>query len=149
MALPPVDDLRRASFRRKGITFLAVGGVLFLSPILLLSLFFASLFRDPFGAAPLGFLLMGLASLLGFAGVACLGIGGYYLRLGYLRAAAEFVASETGGAFESVAEAGARGAGRGWAHSAGTVQVVRVKCRSCGFLESEDARFCSKCGKAV
>lgn len=27
--------------------------------------------------------------------------------------------------------------------------VVKVKCRSCGFLERPDAEFCSKCGKPL
>lgn len=29
------------------------------------------------------------------------------------------------------------------------VVVVRVKCRNCGYLETEDAKFCSKCGKTM
>lgn len=28
-------------------------------------------------------------------------------------------------------------------------EVVKVKCRECGFLETEDAEFCSKCGKRM
>ncbi len=26
---------------------------------------------------------------------------------------------------------------------------VRVKCRNCGYLETEDAEFCSKCGQRL
>jgi hypothetical protein len=28
-------------------------------------------------------------------------------------------------------------------------EVIRIKCRECGFLETEDAEFCSKCGKRM
>ena len=27
--------------------------------------------------------------------------------------------------------------------------VIKVKCRNCGFLETEDAEFCSKCGERI
>lgn len=27
--------------------------------------------------------------------------------------------------------------------------AVRVKCRSCGYLDSEDATFCSRCGQRL
>ena len=30
-----------------------------------------------------------------------------------------------------------------------TKEVVKVKCRNCGSLESEDAAFCRKCGKSL
>jgi len=26
---------------------------------------------------------------------------------------------------------------------------VRIKCRNCGYLETEDAEFCSKCGQRL
>ena len=28
-------------------------------------------------------------------------------------------------------------------------QEVRIRCRSCGYLETEDATFCSACGQRV
>ena len=28
-------------------------------------------------------------------------------------------------------------------------EVVKIKCRNCGYLETEDAEFCSKCGQAM
>ncbi|WP_219109172.1 zinc ribbon domain-containing protein [Actinomyces sp. 594] len=28
-------------------------------------------------------------------------------------------------------------------------QVVRLRCRSCGYLETEDATFCSQCGQRI
>jgi len=37
----------------------------------------------------------------------------------------------------------------GTAAAAAPKEVVKVKCRNCGSLESEDAAFCRKCGKPL
>jgi len=31
----------------------------------------------------------------------------------------------------------------------GGKEVIKVKCRNCGYLDSEDAEYCSKCGEAL
>ena len=31
----------------------------------------------------------------------------------------------------------------------GGKEVVKIKCRNCGYLETEDAEFCSKCGQSM
>ncbi len=31
----------------------------------------------------------------------------------------------------------------------GGKEIVKVKCRNCGYLETEDAEFCSKCGQTI
>jgi len=28
-------------------------------------------------------------------------------------------------------------------------EIIKIKCPHCGYLESEDAEFCSKCGKKI
>lgn len=28
-------------------------------------------------------------------------------------------------------------------------EIIKIKCPNCGYLESEDAEFCSKCGKKI
>lgn len=38
--------------------------------------------------------------------------------------------------------------GRGGSRTGATTQV-RVKCRSCGALNLEDAKFCSQCGRSI
>lgn len=78
-----------------------------------------------------------VGSILG--GMALFMLGGILTRLGWLKAGSELVATETAGAVEHVAGA----AGRGWASQ------VRIKCRDCGFLETEQAKFCSDCGQAL
>ena len=37
----------------------------------------------------------------------------------------------------------------GMSSAAATKEVVKIKCRNCGSLESEDAAFCRKCGKPL
>lgn len=85
----------------------------------------------------------------GFGGVVLIGIGAFLTRLGFLRLGADLVATETAPAVEHSAGAVGRGLRSSGFGGASTVQLVRVKCRGCGFLESEDATFCSKCGKKV
>jgi hypothetical protein len=41
------------------------------------------------------------------------------------------------------------GHGHGHSHGHGPREVIKVKCRRCGYLETEDADFCSKCGKKI
>ena len=148
-ATPRVSTLSptaRTTCRVVGILLLVVGLVLFvMAPLSAIS--GMSDFQD--GGSPAT--SMGSFVVFGFTGVLCIGIGGFLTRLGFLRVASEIVATETSGAVRHAADAFGRGFAGG-ARSAGfdgsaTQQVVRLKCRSCGFLESEDARFCSKCGK--
>jgi hypothetical protein len=138
----------RTTCRVVGITLLAVGLALFvMAPISILA--GMSAFLD--GGSPFTPMVSFIA--FGFGGVLCIGIGAFLTKLGFLRVASETVATETSGAVEHSAGAFGRGF-VGGARSAGLngmtmQQVIRVKCRSCGFLESEDAKFCSKCGKGL
>jgi hypothetical protein len=155
-----VDDLRRLSdperqrIRRRGKRLLIVGLVLFVSaPVVFgLSAFlgFSSFLSG--GPAAFGFLPF-LAFPVAVAGLVCIFIGAVHMQFGYAKAGSEIMATETGGAVEHSSAAWSRGLGRGLKESGfslgGAREVVKVKCRSCGYLESEDARFCSKCAKPV
>jgi uncharacterized OB-fold protein len=33
--------------------------------------------------------------------------------------------------------------------SLGGKETIKIKCRNCGYLETEDAEFCSKCGQTM
>ena len=79
-------------------------------------------------------------------------VGGWCLKLGFLKAAADLISTETAGAVQHSTAALGRGIGKGlkesgWSH--GGRDIIKVKCRGCGFLESEDAKFCSQCAKAM
>lgn len=93
--------------------------------------------------------MMGLV-LFSFLGMLFLVAGAVMARFGFMRPVAELTATETAGALEHAAGAagrGLRGAGLGAGREGG--EVVKVKCRGCGFLDSEDARFCSGCGASM
>ena len=64
----------------------------------------------------------------------------------------KFFAKETAPATRITTEAATDGIASGLhkhGMSIGGKEVIRVKCRNCGFLETEDAEFCSKCGQAM
>lgn len=81
-------------------------------------------------------------ALLGFGGVIMMAVGGFLLKLGLVKPVASIVAADASPALGYAARHVAAGVKEGLA---GGVAAVKVRCRSCGFLESEDARFCSQC----
>lgn len=137
----------RMACRIVGISLIVVGlaGFIF-APISMVS--GMADFMD--GGSP--FIGMRSFLLFGFGGVLCIGLGAFLTKLGFLRMAADIVSTETAGAVEHSSGALGRGLGKGL-HQSGTLSrgrdIVKIKCRRCGFLESEDAKFCSDCGKAI
>jgi hypothetical protein len=152
--LRELSPSERQRFRRRGKLFLLLGfGLFALSPVAFMVFRpdmsgFLATGEMPF---PLGFVI---APILGFGGMVLIIVGAIYAKFGYMRAASEISATETAGAVGHSSKAWARGVGQGlhesgFAWGGGGKPVVKVKCRSCGYLESEDARFCSQCTKAV
>ena len=85
-----------------------------------------------------------------FIGIIFLALGFGALRLGLIRPVTTYVASEASPAIERVSEAAAEGLKKGFGASpVRNESVVKVKCRNCGYLESEDAIYCGKCGKPL
>ncbi|MBN1280327.1 MAG: zinc ribbon domain-containing protein [Candidatus Thermoplasmatota archaeon] len=84
--------------------------------------------------------------------------GGYLIFFSKLGNVASYVANETAPAVGTVTHAVGKGLMSG-VNEAGGIQlnvqgmsgkeVIKVKCSHCGYLESEDAEFCSKCGKPL
>ncbi|NHI94843.1 MAG: zinc ribbon domain-containing protein [Candidatus Lokiarchaeota archaeon] len=111
------------------------------------------------------FMLFAVGSGIAFGGGACF-MGGFgifnFLNQGKIRS---FFARETAQAVEITATARARGMRRGLAvdeqverltegfssaRNAGEPkQIIKIKCGNCGYLETEDADFCSKCGEKL
>lgn len=125
-----------------------VGGILLAVGVIL--------FGMPFIAVPMAMgsgSFDGVASSFAFAfpGIILIAIGGMMLKFGLLKPVAEIVATETGGAVEHSSAATGRGLARGLREGGLAVggPQVKVRCRSCGGLDSEDARFCSSCGKGM
>jgi len=137
--------------RQLGAALLGIGVVLFFLAFVPVLLAMNQFISNPFGSAPGS--IMGsfiLSFVISAIGILLMGAGGFALRLGLIRPVTSYVASEASPAIQTAATAlgeGFREAGFGAASPGGT--VVRVKCRNCGYLETEDAEFCSKCGQRL
>jgi ribosomal protein L40E len=102
---------------------------------------------DIFGQFAIG----GFASVVGFAFI---GFGAQLFLTAHARAISRYTAIEGAPAVEIMSEAFASGVSKGLqrsgrAQSFGDREIVKIKCRKCGYLETEDATFCSKCGNEI
>lgn len=148
-----------ARLRWIGVVLLAAGFVLFLVSAVLPFFAMIGFMSNPFGHNGFGFGGFGsmmasimLSFVLGTIGIVLIGIGGYALRLGLIRPVTGYVAVEAAPAIRTAAAAlggGLHDAGFGSGPATGARADVRVKCRNCGYLETEDAEFCSKCGQRL
>ena len=92
----------------------------------------------------------GLSSI----GIIPFAVGMYFYMASKAEKIAKFYSRATGGAMkyttEKVTDGFATGLEKhGMSIGGGGKEVVKVKCRNCGYLETEDAEFCSKCGQTV
>jgi hypothetical protein len=145
---------------RLGASLLVAGLVLFLLGGVLPFLAMAGFMENPWGSGGPGFGGFGgfgsfvssvvLSFLLSTIGIVLMAVGGFALWLGLVRPVSGYVATEASPAIQTAATAigsGLREVGFGGGARGGT--VVRVKCRNCGYLETEDAEYCSKCGQRM
>jgi hypothetical protein len=128
------------------------GLILFLIGVIMPFLAIQSVMQDPFNPSTPGSVAgsFGLSFIIILIGIILIPIGGVALKFGMIRPVSSFVAAEAAPAIETAAAAlggGLREAGFG--APAARAPDVRVKCRNCGYLETEDAEFCSKCGQRV
>jgi len=70
--------------------------------------------------------------------------GGIMFYFSILRPISKYVANEVSPAITTASEAFRKGI-----EKAVKEKIIKVKCPYCGYLESEDAEFCSKCGKRL
>jgi uncharacterized membrane protein len=144
--------LSGAKLRRMGAILLIVGIVMFLVSSLPAFLAMNRVAADPF--QPGGFDLVSgsffLSFLLGSIGFILIAVGAIALRLGMVQPVSGYLATEAGPAIRTASSAiGAGLRDVGFGPAAAPPTVVRVKCRNCGYLETEDAEFCSKCGQRI
>jgi hypothetical protein len=151
-----------------GVILIIIGLIIFITGVT--SQDSESLDDEDFGG---GFSTM----FLTFIGIAMMMFGGFVLYFGFVGGVAKYYADEVSPAIETGTEAFGAGLSRGiqrggglkidlqttgqTPHRApgryhtpayqtqGTKEVIRIKCRNCGYLETEDADFCSKCGKNI
>jgi hypothetical protein len=136
----------KAKLRKRSKIFLTVGILVFLVGIILIILSFV--FSDfGFNSA-----LMFPAFFVLFIG-SSLSVIGFYLWYvtkmdkisGYFSKATGDSASYTTNKITDGFATGLEKHGMG----IGSKEVIKVRCRNCEYLETEDAEFCSKCGKAI
>ncbi len=154
---PSLFGLTGKDLRTLGIVLLLIGVVVFLGGALYM---FSGVTAPTLGTDPTAWFNESAAhAITGFAiaavGMVLMGIGGWALRFGLIRPVASFVAEEASPALETASMA----IGRGWGEGRSSVgstpvapaveTVVKVKCKNCGYLDSEDATYCSKCGQKL
>jgi len=86
-------------------------------------------------------------------GMVLLFVGFVMFYFSILRPVSKYVATETSPAITTASHALGKGLGIGIKESgaivSGSKEIIKIKCPNCGYLESEDAEFCSKCGKKI
>lgn len=85
-------------------------------------------------------------------GLVLMGLGASLVAFGTVRPVYRYLAGESSEAVEIASEAVARGLAKGGfqgSTAAGPATVVKLKCKKCGYLDTEDATYCSKCGQPL
>jgi hypothetical protein len=84
------------------------------------------------------------------------GLGGFLTVIGFglisfslIRPVSKYYATEATPAIKIASEAIGEGLKDSGVGRTQTKEVIKIKCPHCGYLESEDAEFCSKCGKKI
>ncbi len=136
----------RRALQIAGVIMTAAGAILTLTGFIM----FASSMGDFDMTPPLA--EFGMFAVGGFLLVGGMAVA----RFGFRKPLAEIAATDTAVAVEHSTAAAGRGFSKGIRDAGGLGMVmgtngtiVKVKCRSCGYLDSEDAKFCSDCGKAL
>ena len=145
------------NLRLIGIVLLVVGLVMFLAGAVYM---LGGVTAPTMATDPSAWFSSSVAHMLGgfviiAVGMVLMGIGGFALRFGLIRPVTSFVAEEASPALETASMA----IGRGWGEARtqlgqtapppAAATVIKVKCKNCGYLDSEDATYCSKCGQPL
>ena len=121
----------------------AIGIPLLIIGIILLIIGFTSFatsgsFNQAFGNMAI-FIVGGLLSVIGF------GLISWTL----VRPISKYYATEASPAIKIASKSLAEGLKESGVAGPQQKEVIKVKCPHCGYLDSEDAEFCSKCGKKI
>jgi hypothetical protein len=134
MALARLGPGGRRALIIGGAVLLIVGAVLI------------GLFVVQFGNAVASGVLGALPNFyLMFLGMPLVVVGLFIVMLGSRKALVELAATDSAPAVQHLAHA----AGTGLASTGFGSSQVKVRCLHCGSLDSEDAAYCSKCGKSM
>lgn len=166
--IDPGHRSKRQSLTYLGILFLVIGGILvipgginFAKPFFTkTSDFFASpgeIMDSTSQSAFTGIIMLTAGFILAASGLGLLLYAnkGKIIRYSAAEVAPPAVdtfntaASESKEGIRQVAGAIAEGIRSSNNQQSESKQVVKIKCRACGYLESEDAKFCSSCSAAI
>jgi len=89
------------------------------------------------------------SGLLFVFGFGLIGVGLVLLFASLVRPIGKYYATELTPAMKISGEAVGEGLKESGFGKSETKEVIKVKCPHCGYLNSEDAEFCSKCGKKI
>ena len=89
------------------------------------------------------------SSILFVGGFFLVGVGFMLLFASLTRPISKYYATEMSPALKITGESLGEGLKDSGYGKSETKEVVKVKCQNCGYLDSEDAEFCSKCGKKI
>jgi len=110
-------------------------------PLLIIGIIFVIIGFTSFSSS--GFMLFGLGGFL-----TVIGFG--LVSFSIVRPMSKYYATEASPAIEIAGESIGEGLKKsGFNTAQEQKQIIKVKCPHCGYLESEDAEFCSKCGKKI
>ena len=135
------------------IVMLAIGIILLLAGIILLIYGFINFggFFGSFSGTLEETSSSGFSSIMTIAGggfMLVIGIGLVYIS--QFRRVASYVATEASPGLRTASHAIGQGLKESGAMGGSEKkEVIKIKCKNCGYLDSEDAEFCSKCGKKI
>jgi hypothetical protein len=158
--MEPNSPVRNVSPERKagysfGVILSVVGAVVFFLGFLIFLVNFGNFSRFEFSAKASGLCWFGGMALLIIGQVirvvsaAGLAGSGVVLDPEQARKDIEPLSRMAGGVVNDALSEVDLGGKAGDATRSAPVEVVRIKCRKCGALNEEDARFCKNCGAAV
>ena len=138
----------KAKLKKRSKSLLILGVFVLLAAITMIVLAFVT---AEFGFNPA---LMFPAFFMLFIGIVFCMIGFYLWYATKMDKIAGFMSKATGDSAkyttEKVTDGFATGLEKhGMSIGGGGKEVIKVKCRNCGYLETEDAKYCSKCSEPL
>ena len=76
-------------------------------------------------------------------------IGAVLLKFCFIRPVSQYIATEASPAMKTAGHAIGSGLKESGVFSSERKEIIKIKCSHCGYLESKDADFCSKCRKKI
>ena len=141
--------------RRKGRTMIAIGGIMVVIGFAVMIWGIIDIVNIGLGDLEFTFMLkIIIGGAVAGIGAIPFGVGIYFYMASKMEKISKFYSRATAPAAkyttEQVTDGLATGLEKhGMGIGTGGKEVIKIKCRNCGYLETEDAEFCSKCGQSM